>query len=97
MCMLSCFSRARLFAALWTLAHQVPLSMGFSRHECRSGLPCPPPGFLPDPRIGPKSLRYLALAGGFFTTSTTWEAHLVVYFPNVIIQEHFYVDVNESP
>ena len=45
---LSC---VRLFATAWTEAHQVPLSMGFSRQEYWSGLPCPPPGDLPDPRI----------------------------------------------
>ena len=41
--MVSHFSRIRLFATLWTVAHQVPLSMGFSRQEFWSGLPCPPP------------------------------------------------------
>ena len=41
---------------LWTVALQVPLSMGFSRHECWSGLPCPPPPrHLPDPGIEPES------------------------------------------
>ena len=39
----------------WTVAHQAPLSMGFSRQEYWSGLPCPPPGDLPHPRIEPKS------------------------------------------
>ena len=43
---LSCFSHVRLFAALWTVAHQAPLSMGLSRQEYWSGLPCPPPGDL---------------------------------------------------
>ena len=51
-----------------------PLSMGFSRQEYWSGLPCPPPGDLPDPEIEPVSLMSPALAGGFFTTSATWEA-----------------------
>ena len=63
-----------LGAALWTVACQVPLSMGFSRQEHWSGLSCPPPGNLPDPGIEPMSLTSLALAGGFFTTSATWEA-----------------------
>ena len=44
----------------WTVAGQAPLSMGFSRHECWSGLPCPPPGDLPDPGIEP------VIEGGFF-------------------------------
>ena len=38
------------------------------------GLPCPPPGDLPDLGLEPRSLMYPALADGFFTTSTTWEA-----------------------
>jgi len=48
--------------------------MGFSRQEYWSGLPCPAPGDLPDPGIEPGTLKSPALAGGFFTTSTTWEA-----------------------
>ena len=43
------FSRVRLFATPWTVARQAPLSMGFSRQGYCSGLPCPPPGDLPDP------------------------------------------------
>ena len=50
--------------------------MGFSRQEYWSGLPCPPPGDLPNPRKELLSLRSPALAGGFFTTSATWEALL---------------------
>ena len=42
-CVLSHFSHVQLLVTLWTLAHQVPLSMGFSRQEYWSGLPCPPP------------------------------------------------------
>ena len=42
-------------ATPWTVAHQVPLSMGFSRQEYLSGLPCPPPGDLPNPGIKPRS------------------------------------------
>ena len=69
----SCFSYVRLFVTLWTVAHQAPLSMGFSRQEYWSGLPCPPPGDLPHSEMEPTSLTSTALAGGFFTTSTTWE------------------------
>ena len=57
---------------LWTVAHQAPLSMGFSRQENRSELPCPPLGDLPDPGIEPPSLRSPALTGGF-TTSANFE------------------------
>ena len=61
-------SHVQLFATLWTVGHQGPLSMAFSRPEYWSGLPCPPPGDLPDPGIKPESLMSPALAGGFFTT-----------------------------
>ena len=60
---------------LRTVAYQAPLSMGFSRKEYRIGLLCPPPGDLPDPGTEPTSLTLPALAGGFFTSSTKWEAH----------------------
>ena len=66
---LSHFSRVCLFATLWTVAHQGPLSMGFSRQEYWSGQPFPPLGDLPDPAIGTRSPT---LAGTFFTTSATW-------------------------
>ena len=71
LCVLSHLSRVQLFVTLWTVAYQAPLSMGFSRQEYWSGLPCPPSGDLPDPGIKPMSLMSLALAGRFFTTSTT--------------------------
>ena len=44
-----------LFATLWTVAQQAPLFMGFSKQEYWSGLPCPPPGDLPDPGLKPVS------------------------------------------
>ena len=50
-------SHVWLFVTLWTIACQVPLSMGFSRQEYWSGLPCPPPGDLPHPGIEPASLH----------------------------------------
>ena len=71
--MLSHFSRVQLFATPWTVTCQAPLSMGFSRQDYWSGLPCPPPGDLPNPEMESKFPMSLALAGGFFTTSTTWE------------------------
>ena len=58
----------------WTVAHQAPLSMGISRQESWSGLPCPSPGDLPNPGSKTASLTSPALAGGFFTTSATWQA-----------------------
>ena len=76
--MLSSFSCVQLFVTLWTVACQAPLSMVFSRQEHWSGLPCPPPGDLPDPGIEPVSLMSLALTGGLCTTGTTWEALNIV-------------------
>ena len=73
-CVLSRFSRVRLCAILWTVARQAPLSVGFSGQEYWSGLPFPPPADLPNPGIELTSLKSPALAGGFLTTSTTWEA-----------------------
>ena len=70
---LSCFICVRLFVTLWTVVRQAPLSMGFSRQECWGGLPRPPPGDLLAPGIKPTSLMSPAVAGRFFTTSTTWE------------------------
>ena len=51
--LLSRFSHVQLFAILWALACQAPESMAFSRQEYWSGLPCTPPGDLPDPEIEP--------------------------------------------
>ena len=62
---LSPFSHIQLFVTLWITACQAPLSMGFSRQEYCSGLPCPSPGDLPNPRIKPASL----VCPAFFITS----------------------------
>ena len=70
MCMLSHFSHVQLFVTLWTVAHQAPLSMGFSRQEYWSGLLCPSLGDLPNSGTEPASLMSPALTGWFFTTST---------------------------
>ena len=66
MCML-----AKLLQSCPTLSNPC---MGFSRQKHWSGLPCPSPGDLPYPKIKPVSLKSPALAGGFFTTRTTWES-----------------------
>ena len=55
-------SRVRLFATPWTVAHQAPLSVGFSRQEYWSGLPFPSPGDLPNPGIEPRSPALQAYA-----------------------------------
>ena len=64
----------QVFATPWTVAHQAPLSMGFSRQEHWSGLPFPSPWDLPDPGIKPTSLMSPLLAGGFFTTKSLRDA-----------------------
>ena len=61
-------------AVPWSEACQDPLSVGFPRQEYWNLLPVPTPGDLPDPGIEPMSLASLALVGGYFTTSATWEA-----------------------
>ena len=65
----------QLFATSWTVTYQALLSMGFPRKEYWSWLPCPALGDLPDSGIKTMSLMSPALAGRFFITSTTWEAH----------------------
>ena len=72
--MLSGFSRGRLFAGLWIVVLQAPLSMGFSREECWGGLPFPSLGDLPNPRVEPASLMSPALAERFVSTGNTCEA-----------------------
>ena len=71
--MLSRFSRVQLFVTQWTVACEAPLSMGFSRQGCWSGLPCPPSGDLLDLGMESTSLTSPALADRFLTTSATWE------------------------
>ena len=68
-------NRVQLFVTPWTVAHQAPLSMEFFRQEYWSGFPFPTPGDRPNPGIKPTTLVSPALAGRFFTTSTTWETH----------------------
>ena len=66
--MLSHFSRVRLFVTPWVVAHQASLSMGFSRQEYWSGLPCPSPGDLPNPGIQkPLKSRILRKGGDFWS------------------------------
>ena len=79
-CVLSCFSHIWLCVIPYTVC-SVP---GFSVHgilQARTleGLPCPPPGDLPNLGTEPASLTSLALAGVFFTTSTTWGALQIPY------------------
>ena len=61
----------------WTVAHQAPLTMGFSRQEYWSGVPFPSPRDLPDPGIEPVAPVSLALAGGPFTTELPGKQRMV--------------------
>ena len=88
-------SHARLCATPWTVAHQAPLSLEFSRQEHWSALPCPPPGDLPDPGIEPASLKSPALAGRFFITGDTWEAPNKSYLDKYDINIFFYKSSNK--
>ena len=69
---LNCFSRVHLFATLRMVARQAPLS----RHNTRVGCHVLLQGFFPTQGSNPCLLTSPTLAGGFFTTSTTWEAHV---------------------
>ena len=71
-------SHVQLFVTQWTVAHQVSPSMGFSRQEHWSRLPCPPPGDLPNPGIKTASLTSPVLAGSFFTSTVPFPYTLLV-------------------
>ena len=68
-----------LTVTLRAVDSQAPVSMGFSRQEYWSGLPCPSSGDLPKMGIEPMCFECLELAGRFFTTSATWEALCTEY------------------
>ena len=69
-------------------ARQAPLSMGFSRQGRGSGLPCPPPGHLPDAGIEPAPLSLPALVGGFFTTRAPGSAQMAPAPPRHTAHSH---------
>ena len=66
-------SHVWLFVTLWTINWQAPLSMGFSRQEQWSGLPCPPPGDLPDQGSNPALLHHLGSSSlGYIQICLPW-------------------------
>ena len=65
--------------------------MGFSSQQYWSGLPCPPPGDLPDPGVKPESPKSPALAGRLFTTSATWEARFLLVM--CFIHSNVYISI----
>ena len=64
----------------WTIIHQAPLSMGFPRQECWSGLTFPTPGDLLDPGIGPVSPESPRLTDGLFTTESSGKPIVIITF-----------------
>ena len=72
-CVCVCVQLCPMLVTLQTVAHQALMSMGFSRQEYWSEQPFPSPGHLPDSEIKPVTLESPALAGRFFTNSTTLE------------------------
>ena len=85
-------SRVQLFAIPWTVAHQAPLSEWFSRQEFASGLPCSPPGHLPNPGIG--SMSHVSCIGRqVLYPGATWEtprSGFSVWFPPSSTQHPWY-------
>ena len=84
MCVLSSFSCVWLCATLWTVAHQAPLSMGFSRQEYWNGLLCPPPGDLPNLGIKPRSLNLVLLHWRQILYFLSYQYHLDGNTPKLI-------------
>ena len=83
------FSQVLPFATPWTIAHQAPLSMGFSKQEYRTGLPLPPPGDLPNPRMEPASLMSPALAVGSLGVVNTVNQWFMKTFMLSLMYLHF--------
>ena len=87
-CKLNC---VQLFVTPWSVAHQAPLSMGFSRQEYWSGLPCPPPGGLPNLGIEPMST---ALQADSFTTEPLGKPRLHCTFTNFFLKIFYFGDMD---
>ena len=79
-------SRIQLFETPWTVAHQAPLSLQFSRQEYWNGLAFPTPGHLPDPGTESVILVSSVLAGGFFTTMPPGKLIVLKLLINLLIQ-----------
>ena len=69
-----------LFVTPWTVACQVPLSMGFSRQEYQSGWPCPPPGDLSNPGIKPRLLYCRQVLYCLSHQGSPWYVPILYYF-----------------
>ena len=106
--LLSRFSCVQLFVTPWTVAHQAPLSMGFSRQEYQSGLPCPSPEDLPNPGIKLASLEAPALQTDSFPLSnqgspwlmrqiTQTQSMTTALMPILLLGENLRVSQSPSP
>ena len=82
-CMPSCFSHVQLFGTLWTVVHQAPLSISFSRQEYWNGLPCPPPGESSQPRDRNYVSYGSYIAGRFLATGPLGKPVLEPYYTSV--------------
>ena len=79
---------SKLFVTPWTVAHKAPLSRAFSRQEYWSGLPCPPPGDLPNPGI---EARFLALWWMLYCLSHEKSSHSYMLLPKISLEEENYI------
>ena len=93
MCMLNC---VRLFATPWTVAHQAPLSMEFSKQEYWSSLPFPTPGDLPDPGNEATFLPSPALAGRFFPTRPLGKPRVSVDSPTSHMEKRIEISMEQT-
>ena len=84
-----------LIVTPWTVAHQAPLSLGFSRQESWSGLPCPPPVDIPHPGIEP--VFPVSPAAGFFTTEPRVQLLYRVVLISTVQQNESAIDIHGSP
>ena len=98
-CLLSCYVMSDSFVTPWTISHQVPLSMGFSRQEYWSKLPFPSPGDLPNLGIQPVSPVSPALAGGFLAPEPPgtshkkeWDIYIYIYIYTTFVSIHLLMD-----
>ena len=87
----------QLFTTLWTVDHQAPLSMGLSRQEYWSGLPCPPPEDLPDPEIKPMALVSLHWQADFLPLTNYEAQDIIIYLANCMPSEFILLTISVLP
>ena len=97
-CVLSHFGHFRLFVILWTVAFQVPLSMGFTRQEYWSGLPCPLQSDLPNPgiEVGSLALQVKSLPLSHWESLYVEYIQLNVQHCSTIIKFNIYMNTRNT-